>query len=307
MTPFRSRLKRAMEGILGSHLSLGIARRRQRGARLVLAYHNVVLNRPSPNPGEASLHLAFDGFRRQLDAIEVSGFDVVSLGSPEPDPDATPQVVITFDDAYFGSLELAVPELARRGLPATVFVAPGILGRSTMWWDSLADPQTLCVPPAMRRTALSEHAGDNERILRIADSEGWPRYATSSEHRIGTVAEVATALASHPRLTLGAHSWSHANLCELDAEQLARELTEPLKWLVATWGNRVVPWLAYPYGLTSPAVKRAAADHGYGGSLVVAGNWQRRGGDRHEVQRYNVTNGLSTAGFRARLAGYFLT
>jgi hypothetical protein len=37
---------------------------------------------------------------------------------------------------------LGIPELVRRGLPATVFVAPALLDQRAFWWDRLANPTT---------------------------------------------------------------------------------------------------------------------------------------------------------------------
>lgn len=47
-------------------------------------------------------------------------------------------VVVTFDDGYADNLLNAKPLLERCGLPATVFVATGLLGtRQEFWWDEL--------------------------------------------------------------------------------------------------------------------------------------------------------------------------
>ena len=42
-------------------------------------------------------------------------------------------VVLTFHDAFVGVFENALPELARRGIPSTVFVPSGFLGRRPGW------------------------------------------------------------------------------------------------------------------------------------------------------------------------------
>ena len=49
-----------------------------------------------------------------------------------------PAVVVTFDDGYVNNLYNAKPILERHGIPATVFVATGYLGRDReFWWDEL--------------------------------------------------------------------------------------------------------------------------------------------------------------------------
>ena len=68
-------------------------------------------------------------FLRQLDAIEASGLPVVDLYAASADGLAAGAagVALTFDDGYHDVLEHALPELERRGLPATVFVVPGAI------------------------------------------------------------------------------------------------------------------------------------------------------------------------------------
>lgn len=73
-------------------------------------------------------------FAAQLDAITDSGRVAVSSaqvvearrgGAPLPEN----AVVITFDDGFLNFATRALPELDRRGLPATLFVTTGALGR----------------------------------------------------------------------------------------------------------------------------------------------------------------------------------
>ena len=56
-------------------------------------------------------------------------------------------VVVTFDDGYVDNLVNAKPSLERRGIPATVFVTAGYIGRPWFWWDRLA--QIVLGPPAL--------------------------------------------------------------------------------------------------------------------------------------------------------------
>jgi len=48
------------------------------------------------------------------------------------------RVVITFDDAAADVYEFAYPVLRRYGLPATIFVPTGLVGRAEpFWWNRL--------------------------------------------------------------------------------------------------------------------------------------------------------------------------
>jgi hypothetical protein len=63
--------------------------------------------------------------------------------------------------------------------------------------------------------------------------------------------------------------------------------------------------LAYPYGISSPEVERAAKAVGYMAAFRVHGGWMKRADTRWSLPRFNVPAGLSRAGFRLRLAGHF--
>ncbi len=307
----RRALKDAVErGLVDS----GIARwglRRRCGQRLVLAYHNIVPD-GTPAGGDASLHLPRRRFVEQLDAVE-EWCDVVPLTSvlgPSHDT-ARPQVIITFDDAYFGAVTLGVGELARRSLPATIFVVPGCLGRLGFWWDRYVPAQHGLTPASFRELALEQLRGDDAAIEAWARDARVAPAAVDPAHRVADQTELQNAVGAHPGLTLASHSWSHANLSRLTGDALSNELSAPLAWL-ADHAERSLRWLSYPYGRWSPPVAQAAAAAGYDGALAISGGWidgavgGGRGGaigDRYAVPRYNVPAGLSLRGFRLRLAG----
>jgi peptidoglycan/xylan/chitin deacetylase (PgdA/CDA1 family) len=110
--------------------------------------------------------------------------------------------------------------------------------------------------------------------------------------------------ARYPGLNLGSHTWSHPNLTRLTDAELAEELTRPLGWLRERF-PRVIPWLTYPYGLTDERVARATGRARYEAALRVDGGWFGPSPARFSLPRFNVPAGLSSAGFRLRLAGLF--
>jgi peptidoglycan/xylan/chitin deacetylase (PgdA/CDA1 family) len=292
--------KRVRETVLLASSADRLARWRHRRRTLVLAYHGVVPVGERPC-GERSLHLPQATFAAQLDAL-LATHDVVPLSASTDGPRGKrPQVVISFDDAYRGAMTVGLDELELRGLPATVFVSPGLFGTRT-WWDRLSDTATGAVPPAARAAALSAHQGRAERVIGAFGAGAtslppWAEIANEDEVR---------AAAARPGVTLGAHTWSHANLTALEPDDFVAELERPLAWLRSV-GQKGIPWLAYPYGLTSPAVARAAASAGYVGAFRIDGGWMPVNAAapamRYDLPRLNVPSGLSLAGFRLRAAG----
>jgi peptidoglycan/xylan/chitin deacetylase (PgdA/CDA1 family) len=268
------------------------------GRALILAYHNVVPDE-APRAGDSPLHLPVAAFARQLDLLAAS-CDVVPLEQIfQRPPGRRLTVAITFDDAYRGALTLGATELARRSLPATVFVPTGMLDDRTFWWDDLARP-TVGLDPELRQRALGELQGKDTEIRAAAHAavSTLPTYM-----RTATVAELARTVTMFG-FSLGAHTWSHPNLAALPPAELVPELERPLVWLREHFPAATIPWLAYPYGLASPSVHVAAASAGYAGGLRVEGGWFRRDEvAAFAVPRLNIPSGVTLNGFAIRLAG----
>ena len=261
----RRGLKRGLEklvvrsGLPSAKLKLGGQK------AVILGYHNVV---PSGDPprGDTSLHLSFDAFREQLDLLQLY-FDVLSLNdllSGEGGPGRA-LAAITFDDAYRGTLELALPELVARGVPATIFVPPGLCGCSGFWWDLLSDGDLGCVPRHIRDLALSQMGGRHHRILEWAEATGMKRNTMPELYRPAGEREVLDA-AGRPGISLGSHTWSHVSLPSVNGDELRKELTEPLRWLAGVTSAH--PMLSYPYGAWTGLVDAPAQEAGYEWGLL---------------------------------------
>lgn len=268
---------------------------------LILAYHAIVPHGETPS-GDASLHLPQAHFAAQLDALALR-HDVVSLSdalAPHAVEGTRPRVAITFDDAYRGALDAGVAELARRGMPATIFVPPGLLGGQRFWWDVVAPPGGGVLDPALRERALREWRGEGAVILAALGADpaarSAPAYASSAtERELDRVAALAG-------ITLGAHTWSHPNLAALDPATLDLELRRPLAWLRERYQG-VLPVVSYPYGLHSEPVRRAAASAGYEAALCIDGGWMLEPRTPFAIPRMDVPAAVSPAGFWLRVSG----
>jgi peptidoglycan/xylan/chitin deacetylase (PgdA/CDA1 family) len=297
----RQRVKRMVErGLLLSGIPQ-LARWRRAGEVLVLAYHDIVPRGERP-VGDRSLHLPQDEFAAQLDLLRET-HEVISLDaalSAEARHGERASVVITFDDAYDGAVTAGVAELAARGLPATIFVAPGLLDGAEFWWDVLTPAGAPGLDGDVRDHALTAQAGRGTTIL--ADIPPAARAAIPAFARGASLAALCRAAAT-PGITLGSHTWSHPNLAALPPDELLAELARPLAWLRESF-DVAVPYLSYPYGLSSPAVERVAAQVGYRAAFRIDGGWlPREPSHRYALPRLNVPAGLSPEGFRLRSAG----
>ena len=297
--------KRLAEFTLARGGAARVADRRNRPSVLVLAYHNIV-PRGEHVVGDISLHIDQQAFADQLDFI-LERHKIIPLTSALGPTDADShryRVVITFDDAYGGTMTAGIEELKKRGLPATIFIPPGLLGSPGFWWDILATAGEGALQTDLRTHALIHLQGRGDEIL------DWARKQQFSVSTLPTharpIAEEALLAGDFPDgITFGAHTWSHPNLAVLESEDVVDELERSRTWLKDRCAN-YVDWLAYPYGLHSPVVTAAAEARYEGALLITGGHAVRRREPTHRrgtTPRVNVPRGLSLDGLALRLSG----
>lgn len=297
----RSLIKSGIELVAGSRPLLATVRSIFPLHGVVLAYHNVVSVESDPL-GDRSLHLPFDQFVAQLDWL-AEAFEITALTNlvlPAGSSDARPRAAITFDDAYQGAVSMALPELVRRGLPATVFVCSDWVGGETPWWDGLAGDQGLSA--STRAEALQNCGGSSCEVYRRAALRGAEMQSLPLDWRISSPAAIAD-LAGLGEIAIGSHTKSHPNLTTLNDDELRTELVGSLEATMARYPSGI-PWLAYPYGISDERVQWAARAAGYEAALRVNGGPLRGANlDRYALPRINIPRDLSAAGFRIRCSG----
>jgi peptidoglycan/xylan/chitin deacetylase (PgdA/CDA1 family) len=188
-------------------------------------------------------------------------------------------MAITFDDAYVGVARLAAPLLRTLDLPATIFVTVGASERAgTYWWDAIeharrhdaarwaaiaravgmsaAEPDVTSIG-AMRDRILVRRAG---RFV-AEGTEPPPMLRASSFEELRTLAEDA-------RFEFGCHTLTHPALpllppaeqeCEIHVAHLRLQKELP----------RVMPVVAYPFGLYDDATIRAAQRAGLAAGVTM--------------------------------------
>ena len=298
-------LKRIAERLLAASPIGKISLMRTAPATVVLAYHNIV---PSGAHvcGDRSLHLDQSAFGAQLDLLSRLG-SIVDLNdalTPRDPSDRVLRIVVTFDDAYRGTMTAGIEELAARGLPATVFVPPGLLGSEGFWWDRVSTQGKTGLDPALRAHALETLEGRGDRILMWATDSPQPPMRLPDHARPVTETELLSDNLPG-NITFGAHTWSHANLAALSPEIAEEEMVRSKEWL-ASRTDRYVDWISYPYGLWNPSVARIAG-HCFSGALLVDGGLVERHGvwasPMSSIPRVNVPRGISLEGLKLRVTG----
>ena len=188
--------------------------------------------------------------------------------------------VVTADDGYRDNLMEALPVLERHQVPMAIYVAPALIdGTASMWWNVLeavvarSDAVTVPAPsgivqldastPARKLAAnrwlldlVSKQVPEAERdrlVTGLAEAHGvdpdQPRRDLLMDWD-----EIAR-IASHPLITIGAHTVHHFNLRRLDEAEALREMVGSADILEERLGRRPLH-LAYPYGFAEAAGAR---------------------------------------------------
>lgn len=175
-------------------------------------------------------------------------------------------VSITFDDGYANNCEVAMPLLAARQLPATVFVASGFLNGGIMFNDLViesmrAAPAELDLGPiGLGRLTLAD---DEARRSAAADAIRALKYL-APDQRYAMAQEVSRlAGATPPRdlmmnddqvrrlhaagIEIGAHTVSHPILTRIDRAAARKEMLECKRRLADLTLSEVTSF-AYPNG-----------------------------------------------------------
>lgn len=206
-----------------------------------------------------------------------------------------PFVALTFDDGYRDNVEWALPILSREQAPMTLFATTGFIDRAArLWWLEIEeaihrlDAIEVVVGGQSFKASLANDA-DKERaaerllgLLRAAPQDEVDRVASELAdeasvdpralvERLCLDASELSVLATHPLVTIGAHTITHPMLAKVDEARARAELVEAKADLERRIG-RAVRHLAYPVGDPGSAAKREfrlAAEAGYSSAVTT--------------------------------------
>lgn len=169
-----------------------LARRRVRGALLILAYHG--LAQADETQWRPKLFMAEETFERRLDIIRRWQVPIVRLGDGlerlRRDASEPYAIAVTFDDGYYNFAGLAAPLLAAANAPATVYVSSYYAVHPSwpvfdlmvdhMFWsrpsgivpgDVIGEPEQLTAGTAVERVASVERVYAFAERLKMGGDE----------------------------------------------------------------------------------------------------------------------------------------
>lgn len=291
---------------------------RWRPATLVLAYHHV---------GDARqtapwITVSAERFAEQIEFLAASGLvlplDRLLADLREGRVPSGGHVVVTFDDAMRDTFDTAFPILRRYGVPATVFVPTGLVGRrGVFWWNRLARLEGTAAARGLSLGDFFTRAGVPESGRRRGDSL-WRRLRLCDESQRHSALEGAAAwlkedaadetgtmgweelaqLDASGLITLGAHTVTHPLLASLSEEQLRSEVVGSRDALSRFRAFR--PVFAYPYGdeaAIGPAAKRVVREAGFEAAFTTE-ETALSGREEHMALGRVCIDEMETAAFR---------
>jgi len=279
----------------------------RRGSLIVLTYHRVL---PAYDPlleNEPSV----EQFAGQLDLLS-SNFNILPLAEAVARlaKNSLPSraLSITFDDGYANNYQNALPLLEERGIPATIFVAPGLLDGGRMFNDLIIEAIRSAPAPALDLDALGlgyyPLVNDFDRRNAASRVIGQLKYL-HQDFRYEMASRIVEHVGAAPALNLmmskeqvrdaarrgleiGAHTMTHPILRNTDDDLARREIVESRGILREITGQPVSNF-AYPngrpgsdYDARHVAMVREA---GFTASVTTAWGCAARGADMLQLPR----------------------
>jgi len=310
----RSLLRRARAELgerTGAHAR---ARRALDGhAAAILMYHRILPRaEAAARDVEPGMVVTPETFARQLDWLQ-QGFRVLPLADVvaclESGRSLPPgAVAITFDDGWLDNHVHALPALARRGLPATIFLVTARVGSRGAFWPDEACRRFARVPLAERgelARALGLALAGSAPVDLVAALK--PLDEAERERRLEALRARTPEPPETPRelldwseidemaragIAFESHGTSHAILTGLQAAAAERELRDARAALAAR-GHGAGGLLAYPSGGFDTAVAGLARSAGYRAAVTTERRIARRGDDLFTLPRLGLHEDVS--------------
>lgn len=276
----------------------------------ILVFHRVVPDETfagAPVVGKLAVRLG--DFRKILDwlalnALVVSLDDGVDALRGKRRDDRRPLVSLTFDDGYKDNLVVAAPELTRRSMPGTFYVASDYLDRVTpYWWDVV---QLWSHQRGLPSSQIQKKIKALHGTRRHVEVERMAREAGDTAHTPACLTREDVRSLSALGMTVGNHTASHPELDQLAPSEIRREIVSAHGRLAELLP--VPPQhFAFPEGCVAPAADEVLAALGYRTAVTTQHGRNNRGTDRFRLRRIDGRYLVGDRGFSRQRARFWVS
>jgi peptidoglycan/xylan/chitin deacetylase (PgdA/CDA1 family) len=244
---------------------------------LALVYHRVGPKLGNPKR-ELLPALDLRSFRAHLDWLQ-SRFRLVRASELPTaismrDADDPIPVAVTFDDDLASHADFVLPELAKRGIPATFFLSGTALdgGSRRAWWELLESAARQAPEEALGALTLRDRAAAIEAMPPPQQASEAIRLEALAgpDARRGLLDADGIGRLVEEGMEIGFHTLGHHRLPDLPEPEMDKALTDGRERLA-----KVVGWnltsIAYPHGAVNSVVTAAARRAGYTTGFTTAG------------------------------------
>ncbi len=171
--------------------------------------------------------------------------------------------LVTFDDGEHSFADEALPVLEALGIPAVLFVSPGVLSAGNYWFQDLRTLRARVGDEVVRQTAAARLGVSADRVagysvlallksLRLDEirqllDDLAAQNGVRFDQRWNLTLDEVAALDRHPQVTVGAHSMHHPILANETDDVAEQEIAGSVQALQALLG-RPMDTFAYPNG-----------------------------------------------------------
>jgi peptidoglycan/xylan/chitin deacetylase (PgdA/CDA1 family) len=272
-----------------------LAGRGRAGALRILTYHTV--------PDREAFEAQAAWLVRHYTPIGQDAVLAAVDGAPLPPRAAW----VTFDDGDPSVVRTGLPVLRSNGIPATMFVCPGLIeSREPSWWTRVerTDFETLAtripVPIASVDDALVYLKSIDDEVRREFVS-GLPRGAEDEQLSSTELHRWIDA-----GFAIGNHTWDHPCLNRCTEDEQRDQVARADAWLRA-FDPEWVPVFAYPNGYSTPTVEGELALREYRLGLLHDHRVAKSFADRYRGSRLDTKAEDDVARLRGVVSGLHST
>lgn len=299
-----------------SGLVTALRRFRSTRSGIVLTFHRVLPQASIDTCYERQIAMTDTVFEQLLILLQRE-FRVVPLQQlveSQGSLDGLQRVALTFDDGWEDTYSLAYPLMLRYGVPATVFICPGLMGTNRLlpeerfvriWRSCKSREQLHLLQNDLRKwttcnsSSLEMHfwarrlkqlpmdakhmmLAHLEDIYRVA-GDGVRRFMTWDEARI----------MANNGMTFGSHTMNHSTLKVEQPEHIMEDLVSSRQMIARKLGREITQ-LAYPNGGYDHRVIELAAEAGYSYGLTTDNGYVTRYTRPLSIPRISMADAVVT-------------